>query len=102
MSWGFTDCYISDFCGISTLVRGSLTSSTENEIQVCDDENDELEYFSKSMIAVNKSVDEQSPAESERYTLDQFIDDHIRENFKILSKNYPSKKKRSMHFKRMF
>ena len=39
------------------------------------------------MIAVNKSVDEQSPAESERYTLDQFIDDHIRENFKISNHN---------------
>ena len=68
------------------LVLGSLTSSSQNEVQVCDEDNDEFEYFSKSMIAVNKPVDGQSSPESERYTLDQFIDDHIRMGFKIMFK----------------
>ena len=68
------------------LVLGSLTFSSQNEVQVCDEDNDEFEYFSKSMIAVNKPVDGQSSPESERYTLDQFIDDHIRMGFKIMFK----------------
>ena len=66
------------------LVLGSLTSSSQDEVQVCDEDNDEFEYFSKSMIAVNKPVDGQSSPESERYTLDQFIDDHIRMGFKVM------------------
>ena len=33
---------------------------------------------------MNKPVDGQSSPESERYTLDQFIDDHIRKGFKIM------------------
>lgn len=33
------------------------------------------------MIAVNKPADGQSSPESQRYTLDQFIDDHIRRGF---------------------
>lgn len=66
------------------LALGSLTFSTQNEVQVCEEDNDEFEYFSKSMIAVNKPVDGQSSPESQRYTLDQFIDDHIRRGFKIM------------------
>ena len=63
------------------LALGSLTCSTQNEVQVCEEDNDEFEYFSKSMIAVNKPADGQSSPESQRYTLDQFIDDHIRRGF---------------------
>ena len=63
------------------MVLESLTSSARNDVPVCEDENDEFEYFSKSMIAVNKSVDRQYSPESELYTLEQFLEDHISKGF---------------------